>query len=328
VIDWLEISKMQHKTKLRIHNSCNKYTRYYRYYNFFWDALTYELGKTFEIEENRYFEHAHTIPMPIKLKKAKCDLEIYESDYVIENVESGDFYILTACDVLTGHVIAERENPHLKKVLVAQYIDQIIKHNVENPHTSKYSPWIYFQSGLTNLEEYFYKRKLILNFNKKLYFRGKIDDRPILKYFSPSILESGQTINQNDYFNEAINHEIGLSIGGVGELCYRDIEYMGMGIPFLRFEFASSLKEPLIPNVHYISVDRPNDLPTEQRTCGVGLDRMGLEHHAKLIEQRYLEVIDDKEFLRFVSTNAREYYEKYLMYPNNVRHTINWLGLE
>jgi hypothetical protein len=267
--------------------------------------------------------------MPIQLKKGTVDdLRINESDYIIENLDSGNFYILTVTDILHGAIVQERENPYLKKVLVAQYIDQIIDHNVGVESTKKYSPWIYFQSGLVNLEEFFYRRKLITNFNKKMYFRGNTGDRPILKYFSPSILECGDGVSADTYFNELIQHEIALSVGGRGEFCYRDIECMAIGIPIIRFEFVSRLKEPLLPNIHYISIDRPADLPTDRHTCGVGLDRLGLEHHAKLIEQRYMEVIENKEFLEFVANNARQYYEKYFMYPNNVKNTVELLKIE
>ena len=77
---------------------------------------------------------------------------------------------------------------------------------------------------------------------------------------------------------------------------------MALGIPFLRFEYISELNPNLIPNFHYISVERPDDLK---------IDRIGNEEHARMLEKRFLEVKDDTDFLNFISNNARNYYETY-----------------
>jgi aminoglycoside phosphotransferase family enzyme len=98
---------------------------------------------------------------------------------------------------------------------------------------------------------------------------------------------------------------------------------MALGVPFIRFEYTTEFMEPLIPNVHYISVDRPNDLFDWMK-----LDRLGEKHHAELIIKRYLEVKDDDEFLNLISKNAKEYYNKYLSPSSSVDFTIKMLGYE
>ena len=113
-------------------------------------------------------------------------------------------------------------------------------------------------------------------------------------------------------------------MAGVGELCYRDIECMAVGVPLIRFEYQVEMHEKLIPNFHYISVPYPDDMP---RHNDVATDRFALEHHAKMIEQRFLEVIDDTEFLSYISKNAREYYERNLSPKNRVNKTLEILGL-
>ena len=119
-----------------------------------------------------------------------------------------------------------------------------------------------------------------------------------------------------------LNFEVAFSVAGRGEICYRDIECMAMGIPLIRFEFTSEFHEPLIPNYHYISVKRPDDLKD-----WMNLDRNGLQHHADMITKKFLEVKDDKEFLNFISRNAREYYEKYLSPESSVEYTLKLLEL-
>jgi hypothetical protein len=59
----------------------------------------------------------------------------------------------------------------------------------------------------------------------------------------------------------------------------------------------------------------------------MNLDRTGGHHHAEMITKRYMEVINDQDFLDFISKNAREYYENYLSPTSSVEHTINLMGL-
>lgn len=309
--------------KLIVHNPCNEYTRYFRDYNLFWDELTDELKKKYDVTENRYYELANQKTYKVNLKnQISCDecFSLMECEYVIEFEDTGEFYVMSVSDDLSLAVLSERNNPLLKKVLVSQFDKNKIKPHVTSPLIDKYSPWIYFPSTIDDLEVFYEKRKTIDEYVDKMYFRGSsISDRPIITHVNTEYLNGYDPIGGPiTYFNDLINYKIGLSVAGRGEICYRDVEYMGIGIPMLRFNYISELNPNLIPNYHYISVDRPDDLP---------IDRLGNESHAKLLEQRFLEVKDDKEFLDFISKNAREYYLKHLSRENRVKHTINLLNL-
>jgi hypothetical protein len=94
---------------------------------------------------------------------------------------------------------------------------------------------------------------------------------------------------------------------------------MALGIPFIKFQYKSVLAEPLIPDFHYISVERPPDL---------WLDRNGTKGHAALIEARFLQVRNDDDFLRFVAMNARDYYARRLAPHVAVPRTMELLGIE
>jgi hypothetical protein len=307
--------------KITVHNPCNEHTRYYRNYNLFWDKLTDKLKEKYEVTENRYFEFANSQRFPISLKKATTTPDNYvllECEYVIEFDDTGDFYVMSVSDCLTHAILNEQSNPHLKKVLVSQFNKIEIGH-ATHENFDKYHPWIYFPSDLYDLTPYKEKRKE-LELIDKMFFKGSsLEDRTILKHISTDYLDGvGSTCDQNCYFSDLINYKIGLSVAGRGELCYRDIEYMALGIPFLRFEYTTHLNPKLEPDFHYISVPRPEDL---------FFDRLGNEEHGKMIEKRFLEVKDDKEFLNYISENACKYYESYLSYDNNVTHTLDLLGI-
>lgn len=309
------------KRSIIVHNPCNEHTRYFRNYNLFWDKLTEELKTKYNVRENRYYEFANSKYFSINLKQKFDNTELYlmECEYLIEFEDTGEIYILSVSDDLSCAMLAERDNPLLKKVLISQFNRTNIKNHVQD-NINKYSPWIYFPSGLHDLEQYYYKRKIIKDLKDKMVFRGtSLDDRSILGLMNPDFFDGPNVIGGAEtYFSDIINYKVGLSVAGRGELCYRDVEYMAIGLPFIRFEYISELNPNLIPNYHYIAVKRPDDLL---------IDRAGSIEHAKMIEDRFLEIKDDEKFLNFISNNAREYYKKYLSYDNNVNHTLNILGI-
>jgi hypothetical protein len=291
-------------------------------YNLFWDNLTDELKNRYIVEENRYYELANQSRFEVNLKNQttpKGNFLLLECEYVIEFEDTGEFYIMSVSDDLTHSILNEKNNPSLKKVLVSQFKRPSIIAHVGDA-LEKYLPWIYFPCTIDDLDPYYKERKLKEEFIDKMYFRGtSIADRPLITHINQEYICGYSPIGgPNTYFNDLINYKIGLSVAGRGELCYRDIEYMALGIPFIRFEYISELSPNLIPNYHYISVERPNDLL---------IDRLGNEEHARMIEKRFLEVKDNNEFLLFISNNAREYYETYLKSDVNVNHTLNLLGL-
>lgn len=310
---------------LIIHNPCNEYTRYYRYYNYFWDKLTDKLKEKYNVFENRYFEKANSERFPISLQDGNQTL-LMECEYLIENLDNGNIYILSVSDDLSNAILDFQDHPKLQKVLVSQFDREKIASHVRN-NIAKYSPWIYFHSDYSaDLFRYRALRDNISNYTDKLFFRGSnLESRPILQYFDSKILIGPNYIGGSDpYFEEAIKHSVGLSVAGRGEFCYRDIEYMAIGIPMIRFEYRSELYYKLIPNYHYIAIEYPNDMP---RNNGLSTDRLGLKHHAELLENKFYKVIKDKDFLNFISNNAKKYYDKYLTLNNSINLTLEILNI-
>jgi hypothetical protein len=313
------------KTRIRVHNPCNEKTKNFRYYNFFWDEFTNFLKTKFDVEENRFFENAHFEKFLVNLQKKTNDpIHMMECEYIIENLENGEFIILSVADRISDSMVKERQNPFLKKCLISQYIPKVIESNT-GEYYNKFSPWTYFPYMVMDYELIRDKRKNLNNKFKKLYFRGDERGRSILNHFNREIVDINKRTYLETYFNEVINYEVGLCIGGVGEMCYRDIEFMMLEIPIIRFKYETELYPKLIPNFHYISVE-----PTEKmlRTNFLRLDRLGDEKEAKKIEDRFNEAISDKEFLRFISKNAREYYENNLTIDNQIKNTYILTGLK
>jgi hypothetical protein len=310
---------------LIIHQPTNHQSKSFRYYNIFFDNLIDELSKQHNVVVDRYYKNAHLGHSDIKLgwDDEIFDVPTYECEMIIEDFDTNETIVLGVADDLTSATLNLQSFPNLKKVFISQFIRDKVNHHVRSEYQSKYFPWIYFPSNEYDLEFYYNKRKEIEQTNSKMFFRGETTSRTILNHFSNEVVYGGEPIGGFDkYATEMLDFKLALSVAGRGEMCYRDIECMAMGIPFIRFEYTTELNPPLIPNFHYVSVDRPDDLKD-----WMNLDRNGESHHAEMITKRYLEVIDDTEFLEFISKNAREYYENYLSPTSSVKHTINLLEL-
>lgn len=301
---------------LKVYQSSNFKYNFFRYYHYFFDELINELKKRgYNVIEDRFFEKADECTRLITLTD-NLEYNILECELLIENLTDNKIYLLSISDLFSFCSTQIQYNKRLDKVLLCQYnqneIDNVIKTN-----QNKYSPWIYFTYSEKNLENYRLKKKHPLI--DKLFFKtSQAWYRPILGNINKDILTDIEPLDTEDYFSEAIKHKVGLAVGGKGDICYRDIEYMGLGIPYIRFKYSNVLSEPLIPDYHYISIIPP---------AGNCRDRDGNKDYAKLIEDKFLEVKDNYNFLEFISNNATNYFDKYLKYPNNIYYTLQLLNL-
>jgi hypothetical protein len=173
-------------------------------------------------------------------------------------------------------------------------------------------------------------RQHLTEFKDKFFFFGNVSqkigagfrDTPLYlqgsEYFDGSPAIAGW--NAPEYMDRIIHYKVGLAISGIGEFCYRDVEFMAVGIPFIKMEYVSNLNPPLIPNYHYISVPRLDQIPTVN-------ERVGGPEYADAYLQRFMEVKDDTEFLNFISKNSMEYYDKYLHPSVRLEHLISIMEL-
>jgi hypothetical protein len=120
---------------------------------------------------------------------------------------------------------------------------------------------------------YFYGNRLSMKNYKSEYFAEKIQDLQV-------------------YFDEINNSMISLSLDGAAEICNRDMEILCCGSVLLRSQLNQQFHNNLIPDFHYISVDKiPN--PKEQ------LD---------LLIDKYESVKNDKEYLKYISENGLKWF--------------------
>lgn len=306
-------------TEIIVHTPQNEHSWGYRYYNIFFKNFIEFLKTKFSVEEDTYFASANTSWYNVKLLNDQSESLLLECEMIIENKKTKEFVVLSVSDVLTGAILNHKNNPLCKKIIFSQFDEENLKKHV-GPSIEKFSPWIYFPSNQFDLD-HFYNERLNKNelINKFCFWGTSLEDRKILNHFPKEYFDGGRPIgNFEIYANSMINYKVALSISGRAEFCYRDIENFAMGIPIIRFEYDNKMYSPLIPNYHYISIKKPNDLK---------LDRMGNEDHVDLLVNKFIEVSEDKFFLDMISKNARNYYDKFLSPRNSLVHTYNILNL-
>lgn len=256
----------------------------------------------------------------ITVKFLECEMFI--------DVNDGESYrFISFCDTDPGaSLLFQKRNNPSDVLLHAQHNSPCSRFwNIANTCNFKLSGFVYpsFQRYLPEkLEEYYQIRQQKTAFIDKFFFRGNIGP---MGRNSPVELQKSEWfagcygVDTNKYFEELVNYKIGLSIPGIGEMCHRDVEYLALGIPYLKCVYDTNLNPPLRPDYHYIAVPRIGTRMEEERSGG--------PEFAQAYLKRFLEVKDDFLFLRNISKNAREYYEKYL-HPNvRINHTLSLVGL-
>jgi hypothetical protein len=261
------------------------------------------------------------------------DVYVADCDILIYFPELNIFKGMTFADKQNrlNNLFIDRNNPN-DLILSSQYGNTDLYYSKQFGYKFKCSPSIYTPSFPNiDYDQYYTKRQNTTEYIDKFIFRGNFQaaDRrsaSILKNYK--YFEGPEAIDPYLYFNELTKYKVGLSIPGLGELCYRDIEYMAIGIPMMKFEYITQLNPPLIPNYHYISIPRIDTEKDKVFNGGViGSERQGGDRYVTQYIKRFEEIKDNTEFLAFISKNAKEYYETYLHPSTRIQHILNLLEI-
>ena len=257
--------------------------------------------------------------------------KVNDSHCLIYNKQKDSYTLITFTDQQCELIcfLNARNNPN--DTLVCS---QLSKTNVfDIPRNYKIVPNIYavsrafmiYDDPVDLLYEKRLLRKSQSGFLDKLLFRGNCAisgcDRRAVLLLTGQHDFVGWEPNDTYFTKDLIECSVGLSVPGIGELCMRDIEYMSVGIPMLRFKYIreETLNPSLVPNYHYISIDRMDNDATIERTAGNGLNP--LNYSLKYLE-KFNEVRKDLDFLEYISKNARKYYEDYLHPNTRLNHLL------
>jgi hypothetical protein len=275
---------------------------------------------------NDYFNH----------KSRDCELIIYDEEKDILKAIS---WCESRVDSYEGQsdiwkLFIDR-NKKEDTLLIAQYatwfekdadFSSLYNFNIRTTPFYAFTPW-------TNHEHYYSLRKFrgCDNLVDQMFFLSTTQREDPFKLREMGLCIGPQgSLNIDQYLDLAIKYKVGLAISSIAELCYRDMEYMAIGLPMLRLEYMTKMTPPMIPNYHYIAVDREKyNLAGSKNNpvWGPHFDVGGSEAHVQAYKDRFLEVKDDIEFLNFIATNAHDYYVNYCSPQNKIKYLTDLLGL-
>jgi len=327
-------------TKIRIHRFENQ--KWGRAHLPFFKKFDEYLKKYFDVDVVNYNTDGTTFSGKIELINPVGHFgnnpPISDVENVIENLETGETKLLSFSKFFNNHSSHITKSDSCTKTLLAHFtwssVYYWMKRENAIKHLHKISPWIFLTFADFDVEFYRNKRKTIDTFNDKIFWLGGgVDNyRKMIRVLSnKGYMQPLNSVPIQTYFERLISSKVGLSyyldldknntpFDHPGEMCYRDIEYCLLGLPYIRIEYKSSLYDPLLPNVHYVSIPREH--------AYVAYDKNGDEGLSELFIQRYSEVINDQDFLNYISQNQIKWSDKNLMNDNKEKLTFELLELK
>ena len=225
-----------------------------------------------------------------------------------------------------GPMYCTIENPETKKYILISYWDKLTDvinlFDLENcvdvyssagghkdditfkPIDFNYTPISYVSTRTIYEDEIEYAYNNLTPHIKqdKLLFRGLL--YLFRRYLSkdPRFNVTGEKIDFKDYIQNARQNYVNLNLNGAAELNQRDIELLGTGTAILRLQLSTKFHNELIPDYHYISV-KFDDLDSSNKN-------IFYKNLSDRILDRYNEVKDNIDYLKFVGENGRKWYKE------------------
>lgn len=326
-------------TKIRTHRFENKL--WGRAHLPFFKKFDDYLKNFFDVESVNYNVDGQTFSGKIELVNSTGSFgknpPLSDVDCVIENIETGETKLISFTEYFNSYSCHIAKSESCTNALLSHFNWQNVYYWMKRENAiSKLDiikPWIflpYQEFDVLSLRE---KRNNISDKENKMFWLGSGVDsyRKMIRIVEQKgYLQPIFSVPHEQYLDKLIYSKIGLSYyldldkyntpyDHPGEFCYRDIEYILMGLPFIRIEFKDVTHNLLLPNHHYISIPREH--------AYVAYEKFGDEGVADLYIKRYLEVINDTEYLNYISKNQIEWANNNLMNDNKEKLTFELLKL-
>jgi hypothetical protein len=329
--------------KIRIHRFENE--KWGRYHLPWFKKFSDYLKDFFDVEVINYNIDGKTFSGKINLQTSVGQFgktpPLSDVDCVIENLDNNEFLVLTFTKYFTSYVVHYLKSDKCIGILSAHFSRRFIyeylkinnlQHKLELVH-----PWFFGFFKEFDVDYYRKIRDEVDKLNDKLYFKGggwkdeKNGYRKVIKILYDEGYLNPHNILFENYLKElslqkiAVSHymDVNWFVSAnehPGELCYRDIEMMSLGVPYIRIEYKSELHGAFIPNYHYITIPR--------ETAHHAYTNKGHEGVAQLFIDKYNEVKNDVFFLQFISKNQRKWYDKNMKWPKSAELTFKLLNLQ
>jgi hypothetical protein len=109
----------------------------------------------------------------------------------------------------------------------------------------------FIEKNKSNLKEYNKAYFNGLNYGLRQRFVKTLSESA---YFNIKIKDNGGFVPKPTYYEELSKHRFGFNLDGVGMICYRDLECLGLNVLLLREKLDVLMYEPLIAGKHYVEI--------------------------------------------------------------------------
>lgn len=304
-----------------------------RYHNTWFNLFLNYLSNDFEIEYENCLENSVRIRELFYGEEKEYPMS--DVDMILENKLNGEICCISFTEYFNSNIVHYMKNPRFKSMILVHFNYHHLyywtkRDNVEHK-MNRVKPWIFPVYNEFDVDRYRAIRESS-DLTDKLFFKGSGLDsyRIAVKHLCEQNVIDSSIHALDDYLKIMATSKIALGyyqdldkyvtpFDYPGEFCYRDMEYISIGVPFIRIEYRDSIYDGLYPNHHYISINR--------EVAYNAFENYGNEGVANLIREKYEEVKDDRCLLEFISKNQKEYYDKYVRWPNSAKLAYNQLGL-
>lgn len=259
---------------------------------------------------------------------------------IIENPDTGKYILVSYWDKLYDFYGSDWDHENCVEVLTSIGTHKTDIHYQK--YTDNYTPISFVGMNVQNelyVEELYKKRLEIGEKNKSSFKDGPKNimgrlypDKPSFRgytYLYREYVSNNENFNimsdkigEKEFLHELDDYALNYSPNGAGEVCFRDLEVLGLGTALFRPKFVVKFHNELIPDYHYISIDTDNIDIDITKPYDYYFEQM-----ANNTIKRFNEVKDDHEYIDFVAKNGRKWYEENGTAESNSRIIANLIDL-
>ena len=315
-----------------------------RYHSIWFKKFAKYLEQYFTVEWKDYYNAdtsvaASRLDLLNEIGSFGTNPPLSDVDCIIENLETKKFVVLTFTEYFNSYVVHYLKSPNCQKLLSAHFnyhnIYYWLKRDNLIHRLPDVAPWFFGSIDEWDIEKYRSIRDQtpIDERNKELFWKGSGvgSYRKVIEILNKKGIIDTQTLAFDNYMTMLSKQKIALAYymdldrydnpyDYPGEFCYRDMEYCALGVPFIRIEYKDCVHNGLIPNYHYISIPREKAYTVFEKEGNDGV--------AVLIEQKYLEMIDENDLLNYISNNQKTWFNNYGLWPNSASLAVKLTGID
>tara|TARA_R110001592_G_scaffold357091_1_gene659807 strand:- start:1927 stop:2862 length:936 start_codon:yes stop_codon:yes gene_type:complete len=228
---------------------------------------------------------------------------------IIQNAETKKYFIVTYWDkmeCISDYTGWDMEN--CVEIITASgtHKDDYYYEPLEG---HKFIPFSYLTSRIDS-DDMIYKLRDTDNNNrvvpKKPMFKGYLYEfRKFLNQdgrFDVKHVSDGEYLPHIEYVKHLNHYAINMSLNGAGQICFRDMEILGLGTALFRPKLSVDFHNPLIPDYHYISVDYDS-------IKGVKPIDKYYQLLSDLMLKKWNKVKDDRDYINEVAKYGKEWFD-------------------